>query len=223
MGDHTGDKKLAEPATAVGCRRRRRRGRRRSRDRSPPAQTRPADRRVHTAQMAVSWRSSVNYVTRDACRPVGGREKTVDAIDVKANRIRGNHIPGWRSPFAGTLHLRILPESGLCARGASTVLCREPSIPLVIAFVFQSAADRSTALATVHRSGFAGSHEWFAAKELVRPRAPGACAMARSGPLRWAHRPPGVLVRDVDEHVSGLAAKRRPDHHLQPRRHRRPG
>ena len=67
----------------------------------------------------MSWRSSAE-LRQAGCLSTSRRSReTMDAIDVKADRIRGHDIAGRRSPFAGTLHLRILPECGLCVRGAS--------------------------------------------------------------------------------------------------------
>ena len=59
----------------------------------------------------------------------------------RRNLIRGRHIPGRRSPFTGTLHQRILPELGLCARVHPDRSCAKPG-PLAAAIALRPSSVR---------------------------------------------------------------------------------
>ena len=87
-------------------RRCRRRGRRRSRDRSPPGQTRPADRSVHTARTAVSWRSSAE-LPHAGCLSTSTRSRENGGCD----RRQGEPDP-WTPHIRPALPIRWDCDSG---------------------------------------------------------------------------------------------------------------
>jgi hypothetical protein len=98
----------------------------------------------------------------------------VEPIDVKASRIRGDHIPGRRSPFAGSLHPRILPELGLRARGASRPVLRGNRASRWVLLP----PTRPPSLRVLRRRGGHRDHD---AGPLSRPVAPGRMTLWNTG------------------------------------------